>query len=295
MVNRTAFLPASFDPKFYMSDKPHLSNEAEAYEHFANQGRRLGLAGSPGCNLGRLLNSLQTSYKGKKLEIGPGCSPKLKGESVYYFDVKTKEELVARYRDEVGNVEIPERIDFVDREGKFGNIDDRFELILSSHAIEHSHDFIAHLNDAASILDEGGVYVVVAPDKRFTFDHFKPLTVLEDILAQHLSGDDSDAFALRAVLLEASWRAHNSPQRHWAGDHGEPDGAPDRIDKALAAFPSRFKDRVWVSGHHKWIFTPDSFCQIVNGAFERGIGRLRVLECYNTLLGSMSFTAVLGK
>jgi hypothetical protein len=48
-----------------------------------------------------------------------------------------------------------------------------------------------------------------------------------------------------------------------------------------------------VSGYHNWIFTEESFVEIVNLIHELGLTSLRVHESYNTPFGGMSFSAVL--
>ena len=287
--------PASFDCDFYRNDKPYLRSDDDARDHFLAVGRRSGLKGSPACDLGYLLNFIRNLNPGKMLEIGPGCSPKLKGENVYYFDVKSKEELDDRYHSEPGGNGVPEKIHYVDGSGNLGIISDKFDVVFSSHAIEHVLDLVNHLTDVENILEPGGVYVVVAPNKNFTFDYFKPISVVEDVIANHFDGRRASPNALRSVLLEELRRAHNDPARHWAGDHGEPSFEKLRALSSIGRFEDIASNDVQISGYHKWIFTDESFVELVNALNELDLISLKVHEYYNTPFGGMSFSAVLGR
>ena len=95
-------VPPSFDCEFYRKDKPFLHSADEAHDHFVNVGKQQGLKGSPACDQGYLLRFVENLKPEAMLEIGPGCSPRLKGSNVRYFDVKSKEELQERYKNEPG-------------------------------------------------------------------------------------------------------------------------------------------------------------------------------------------------
>ena len=60
-------------------------------------------------------------------------------------------------------------------------------MIGSSHLIEHTPDFVKFLNDCDSILKDTGVLALVVPDKRFCFDHFRPITGISKIIDSHFS------------------------------------------------------------------------------------------------------------
>jgi SAM-dependent methyltransferase len=288
-------IPPSFDSAFYRKDKPFLKSDSEAYEHFLSTGKEQGLKGSPCCDQGYLLNFVRNLGPDLMLEIGPGCSPKLKGPNVRYFDVKSKAELDARYRNEPNGVNVPDEIHYVDQSGYLKGIQEKFDVVFSSHAIEHTMDLISHLNEVERVLNTNGMYVVVVPNKKYTFDHFKPVTVLEDVLAKHFDPAKAPSFLLRAILFEANRRAHNSPERHWQNDHGEFTFNKANIQNSIARFQSTSSDSVSASGYHNWIFTEENFAEIINHLHEMGLTSLKVQACYNTPFGGMSFSAILTK
>ncbi len=60
--------------------------------------------------------------------------------------------------------------------------DETYDLVISSHVIEHLANPIRGLKEWQRILKPGGMMIVVAPDKRFTYDRNRPVTPLSHIL-----------------------------------------------------------------------------------------------------------------
>lgn len=295
MLARDIKIPLSFDYEFYKKDKPFLQSKEEANKHFETVGRRQGLKGSPACDQGYLLNYIRNLHPEGILEIGPGCAPKFKGANVRCFDVKSKEELQQRYKNDPRLNQIPDEIHYVDKTGSLKSIKDKFDVVFSSHAIEHTLDLIDHLNEVESVLHENGLYLVVVPNKNFTFDYFKPISVIEDVLAKHFDNSQTRSFSLRSMLLEVNRRTHNSPAQHWANDHGELSFSKQNILAAITRFESTANNSLAASGYHNWIFTEESFIEIVNRLHELELISLKVHESYNTPFGGMSFSAILRK
>jgi SAM-dependent methyltransferase len=52
-----------------------------------------------------------------------------------------------------------------------------FQLIMSSHALEHQPDLVRHLQKVSRLLRKGGYYLAFVPNKRFCFDHYKAVRV----------------------------------------------------------------------------------------------------------------------
>lgn len=62
------------------------------------------------------------------------------------------------------------------------------DYIVASHVIEHVPDPVRWLREAGDALREGGVFCLLVPDKRFTFDHFRTPTSTGALIAAHLTG-----------------------------------------------------------------------------------------------------------
>lgn len=196
IVNVLQIIPPEFDWKYYSELNGKLEgfgDEISCFEHFDSKGYKAGIPGSAGCDQGyfiRLINHLQPQ---SILEIGPGSSPKLHGDGVYYFDVKSRTQLLNRYPDRQAH--IPKNIHFVEENGDLYIIDRKFDIVFSCHMIEHAPDLISHLQMVHNLLVPGGYYFLIVPDKRYCFDHFKPESTTADVLyahAQHVCGKCGD-------------------------------------------------------------------------------------------------------
>lgn len=60
------------------------------------------------------------------------------------------------------------------------------DYIVASHVVEHIPDPIGWLAEAAEILREGGLFCLIVPDKRFSFDHFRAPTSAGALVAAYL-------------------------------------------------------------------------------------------------------------
>ncbi len=104
--------------------------------------------------LGRIDHSQKT------LEVGPYYTPILRSSTVKYFDVLDHAGLVKKansdpsYFEQVSAaslLQIP-TIHFVDPHGDMSNIEEKFDIVFSSHNIEHQVYLIKHLQQVSNIL-----------------------------------------------------------------------------------------------------------------------------------------------
>ena len=58
---------------------------------------------------------------------------------------------------------------------------DKFDYVISSYCIEHQPDLIKHLQDFEHVLQPGGFYFVLAPDKRYCHDHFMQESTIAEV------------------------------------------------------------------------------------------------------------------
>lgn len=293
MKMRALKLPPRLDYRFYTKDKKFLRNKKEAEAHFDSVGLTKGLAGSMACNTGNFIRLIKSLKPESILEIGPGNAPKLTGPNVFYFDVKSREDLQNRYAADSGRRNIPEKIHYVNSSGELGIIGRKFDVVFSSHMIEHSLDLIEHLNQVESLLNPGGYYFVIAPNKDFTFDYFKPKSVAEDVISHHIACKGRPGLSLRALLLESCRRTHNDAMKHWSGDHGELELNADPINWVSENFNEINKDHIARSGYHSWFFTDRSFMNLIRELNQQKLISLELEACYNTLFGTCSFNAIL--
>ena len=166
------------------------------------------------------------------LEIGPFAHPMMRGEHVDHLDVLPTEALRARAvslgMDPGG---VPD-IRWVSSGGDLSVVTERYDAVVSSHAIEHQPDLIRHLQQVEALLRPGGSYYLLIPDHRYCFDHFLVPSTTAQVIGAHV--ERRSVHTAASVIEHRALTTHNDPVRHWAGDHGDPlaDRAV-RIDGAL--------------------------------------------------------------
>lgn len=199
------------------------------------------------------------------LEIGPyfnPIAPKAAGYRVTTLDVFNTAELREKAavdpnipRERVAEIEdvdlLGSACDLADlTRARYGE-DHRFDWILSSHNIEHIPNPIRFLQQCAAVLRSEGTLRLAIPDKRFCFDHFRPLTDVSEFLqAFHENRAQPTVYQ---VFREESFRSEPMP--------GQEGWSPIRRNVSLyrawfgsdGTMPTEYIDT------HCWAFTPESF------------------------------------
>lgn len=285
--------PPEFEPKIYLQKyedlrKAKFSDEQLA-RHYANHGKAEG----------RITNSIASRYDFipliptniSVLEIGPFYTPVVKGDNIKYFDVLNTEQLIARANDLNYPIEKVPHIHFVDPKGDLSIVDEKFDAVVSSHNIEHQPDLIDHFEKVEGILNPGGLYFCLVPDKRYCFDHYMPGTTIADIVGRH--EDNLKVHYLKSVIEHRALTTHNEPERHWNGDHGPIyANTASRITDAIAEYQRANGGYVDVHAHH---FTPDIFAGIMGLLYEMKYTSLRVLRNYHTRRNQSEFFVIMQK
>lgn len=242
------------------------------------------------------------------LEIGPYHNPALKGNNVRYFDVFSQQELLKKAKiDNVDKSRIPE-IHYVSPIGDMGIITEKFDVIFSSHNIEHQVDLIRHLKEASKLLKPHGKYYMAIPDKRYCFDHFIPETAMSDVITTHY--ENRSSHDLKAILTMRCETTHNNSYNHHINDNGNMAGADyvgytsidtDRfhLKDNLECYQKAYKEFLNSKGKyidsHKWRFTPANFYFILEALYKLGYISFKVEKVYKTHYSSNEFYAILKK
>jgi len=285
--------PPAFCPDTYRRLHADLGrmSEPNLRDHYQRYGKAEGRQASPVRGRAEFLRLFDA--RRPALEIGAFDSCLLKPPGVFHFDVLDQAALQARAEKLGRNPSGVPFIDHVSPTGDLSCIDDKFELVISSHAIEHAPDLIAHLRAVGRLLTPTGVYALMIPDCRYCFDHFLPPSSVADVLQASLEA--RKVHTLASVIEHRALTTHNNPARHWAGDHG-PDNRPD-----IAPEPARVKQAVaeWRNAQggyvdvHAWQFTPDSFDRLLTLLAAMGEIPLRPVRVYHPVRGSVEFLAIL--
>ena len=297
-----AELPPEFDVELYVShpSNPDLAgmNEEQARKHYVEFGLREGRVASAIDSRDAFFSLVSPSSDA--LEIGPFFRPMLikATHTVSYLDVCSTAELRHRAAgiSDARPDEVPD-IDFVWQGEDYHDICKKyFDIVISSHNIEHSPCLVDHLRQVGSILKEGCCYFIAIPDKRYCFDHFFPQSTIEEILEAFLGRRKRHLPS--KVLEHKFFTTHNDSMRHWNRDHGEkPRLSPS--DKQKIQNIQATLEEISISNSyidvHAWQFTPGSFIDIIETLDAMGLIPLQIERVYSTLKGSNEFYAVLRK
>lgn len=285
-----ASLPSELDTAIYRSlyaDLQEMSDE-KLRAHYERHGRREGRR--PHSLADRRAFMALVPKEIDALEIGPFYNPLLTGERVRYFDVRDRASLTARATRLGHRVDRIPEIHFVSPTGDLGVVDEPFDVVLSSHVIEHQPDLIAHFRAVERILRPGGSYFLLVPDKRYCFDHFLAPSTIAGLLDAHHAARTNHT--LRSRIEHTALTTHNDPKRHWVGDHGAP---PDTLERTRKAVASYLRDPETFVDVHAWYFEPSTFREILGLLRALEYVRLEVSRVYPTLRGNNEFWAVLRK
>jgi hypothetical protein len=233
------------------------------------------------------------------LEIGPYASPSFfKGRhDVAYLDSATTEQIRAAAPSMSWvNIERLPTIDYLWTGERYAElVDRRFDAAFSCHNIEHQPCLVKHLNDVASVLHPGGLFLLVIPDKRYCFDHFRKVSSIEDVLAAHI--ERRSRHTAENVMGHALLSTHNNSELHWAGVHGldkQREGllmTPSSIREAVAQALIAAENPAYTDAH-AWFFTPESFEYLVQSLAVAGLIDLKIERIYPTILKTNEFFVV---
>jgi SAM-dependent methyltransferase len=282
--------PPEFDAEFYRNAYSDLRNftEAQLEAHYKQYGASEARLPNRIRNRSEFIKEISSSAS--TLEIGPFCTPIAIGENVKYFDVLPQEKLMERAR----ILGFPDAgvpfLDYVSPNGDLSIVDCKFDIVVSSYCLEHQPDLIKHLRDVSSILNPGGCYVALAPDKRYCHDHFMAESTIAGVLAAYHTGRTTHPLG---SVLACALSAHNDHVRHWNGDHGEQfEDLDARIKFFLAEHERAQGGYVDV---HSWYFTPDSARHILATLRRMNYIQLECIRCYDTRKNQNDFWLVLQK
>lgn len=203
------------------------------------------------------------------LEIGPSYNPlfpKASGRPVSVLDHASRDELIAKYRDDPGaDHSRIEEVDYVWRHGPLSEAvpaaaRGTFDVMVASHVVEHTPDLVGFFVSAQEIVRPNGLLLLVVPDKRYCFDYFRPPSTTGEVLNAHLARRSrhtrGSLYDQKAYSVSSGGRVAWSPEPL----------APLRLENDLAEARPLLTppgaDEPYRDAHN-WRFTPAWFRLIV--------------------------------
>lgn len=205
--------------------------------------------------------------EGKYLEIGPLDNPFLKKDkwNVKYLDYNDTDTVKALYTNTYANLDKIIDIDYATFGRSYRETvgEEKFDGVYSSHVIEHTVDLIAHFKDISDILDDGGVYFVVFPDKTHYADYFRQSTTFREVYEAHRNPNvilaDIVAESVNGVSYNYDVKDFHNREISFAHNILGDDGRKDFINLIHDS-----DDPVSLSPMcHKWVFDEKSMLEIV--------------------------------
>ncbi len=196
---------------------------------------------------------------GTALEIGPAHNailPKRDGFRTKTVDYIDRDGLVEKYREfKQYSPDAIEDVDYVIPAGATMAevIQERFDLVLASHVLEHTISLIDFVNDCTTLLAPAGVLSLVVPDHRYCFDRFRERSSIGRVIDTstnpppvHTVGTMAE-FALNAVKHRGttSWSAGHTGSYRFLHD----------LD-AVKAKTAQARGDGYIDVHN-WVFTPN--------------------------------------
>lgn len=214
------------------------------------------------------------------LEIGPSHQPvfaKSAGYNVEILDHASAEDLRLKYVGLDLNLDEIEQVDYISDGRPLHEViphRSRYDLIFSSHVIEHTTDFLGYLKSCELLLKTGGVIGLAVPDKRYTFDILQQVSTTGQVLqAHHLRQVRHSPSAVYDFMANF---AHLDNMPSWSsGDSGSVTLMNESVTPAKALFDDATLPGSRYHDVHGWIFTPSSFRLIMHDLAALGLTQVR--------------------
>ena len=281
------------DLDYYRENNVDLATftDQELITHYFDHGYREGRASSGLATRDNFISDLMGS---RVLEIGPFCSPTIVGEHVEYADHLSSEELRNRARElNMDPSNVPD-IKHVLRSGSLSGTTDSYDVVFSSHNLEHQPDIVGHLNEVSSILVPGGRFGLIVPNALYCFDARLPLSKISDVLDAFHEGRRTHT--LGAVVDHRALTTHNDSGVHWEERlSGKQQYVPIDTAKVAAALREFEAARGAYIDVHGWQFDPLSLSDIVNCLIDLRLINFTSVRCHGPVRGTNEFTITLYK
>jgi SAM-dependent methyltransferase len=207
------------------------------------------------------------NLQGLGLEIGPSHSPiaaGLPGVNCKVLDHSDQAELIRKYEHMGTDTSRIQPVDYVWSGQRYLDLvgDTRFDWIIASHVIEHVPDIVGFLNQCAEILNPGGIISLVAPDKRESFDYYRPPAGLSAVVDAHV-----ERRKLSSAGAIAEFEMFYAEFVHGQTNPPMPNTSEYAIQMMKKPGKGVYHDV------HAWVFTPSSFRLLIEDLY-----RLELLD-----------------
>lgn len=244
------------------------------------------VAGQDRLGLRRSCVFASTPRDGSVLEIGPAHNailPKREGFRTRTVDYLDRDGLIERYKElpQYSPADI-EEVDYVLPPGAAmaDVIGDRFDLVVASHVLEHTTSMVDFVNEAARLLNPGGVLALVVPDHRYCFDRFRERASLARVIDASLA--PPPVHTVGTVIEEKLNACTHGKRTSWEPGHrGRYAFLHDAAVANEYGDQARRADRYLDT--HNWVCTPHHLRLLLHDLHELGFIALRETFFHDTV------------
>lgn len=235
----------------------------------------------------RLLLDLIDPPRQRGLEIGALDKPVVGREmgDIGYVDRASRDELLAWYADPGHDIDRSKLVEIDHVWGAETLLEAVggqrvYDYVIACHVIEHVPDMFGWLGEIASVLKDGGLGLFLVPDKRFTFDWPRPVSVRGEFVDAYLRG-------LRRPDLRQIFN-HTYETR--------PEGAPERDEAGWTAYAQgclalcrQVQAEETYIDSHCWVFTPRSMLDALDLLSRLDLAPFEIASLQPTPIGDAEF------
>jgi SAM-dependent methyltransferase len=201
----------------------------------------------------------------KGLEIGPLHNPLIKKTDGVVFYVDHVDANYLRQITKDPNISLDDIVDIDiicgDRPLK-ELVPQKMDYVVASHVIEHVPDMIGWLMDLHGALKDDGIICLAIPDRRFTYDLHRPESTAGELVEAYLL--QARRPPARHLFDRVSLYAAYPKAQAWDIDMAV------QLPSKEASLPEAYRlaERVATTSDyvdaHCWVFTPESFLEVVD-------------------------------
>lgn len=185
-------------------------------------------------------------------------------------------------------------VNYVVGQKRFGHqIDERFNMILANHVIEHIADPIAWLRELAAITTPDARLIMAVPDRRYTFDYIRPVSTAVDIL--RANEDDLQRPDVWQILSSIYHQRPLRAEDFWG------DGVPrEKLEERRFGFAEALAiaRRHAAAGYadvHCFVYTAQSFRSVYRSLGEADLIPWQIEEVRDVEQGHQEFLVCMSK
>lgn len=236
------------------------------------------------------------------LEFGPLTRPLVQKKdypNIFFADIRSTEDIKKMYtsNDYLKSTGISVDIDAIvdidyiinDSYKETFKKKDKFDVVVLSHVIEHMPDIIFFFEDIKNILKDNGKLIIIYPDARYCFDHFRNGTSFIDAYEVYNKRKPNSGciFDFKYNVIH-----ENNPLFFWSGVDITNKLPQNSFQEAESVY-LKARNGEMPEDVHFWPFSDYQFIKFLYDMNRAGLFEFKVDEFYQTEKNTQEFMVIL--